>query len=88
MPQTNFRDGSLVHICRIYRPEKVYLYMSADILANHKADNRYLYCLEDLAKRQERQELHCIIERPKLQRVQEFDYFYQDFRRIISDISE
>ena len=30
----NCRDGSLLHICRVYRPEKVYLYMSKEILDN------------------------------------------------------
>ncbi|MBR2216153.1 MAG: hypothetical protein IJ849_10420 [Selenomonadaceae bacterium] len=87
MPQTNWHDGSLVHICRVYRPDIVHLYMSAEILANHEADNRYLYCLEDLAKRQERLAEYHLIERPDLHKVQDFDIFYQDFRQLIHDIS-
>ena len=87
MPQTNWRDGSLVHICRVYRPDMAYLYMSAEILQHHEADNRYLYCLEDLAKRQGRDAEYHIIERPDLHKVQDFDIFYRDFRQIIHDIS-
>lgn len=30
---SNLRDGSLLHICRWYKPDKVYLYMSKEILA-------------------------------------------------------
>lgn len=87
MPQTNFRDGSMLHICRVYQPDEVYLYMSAEILALHQQDNRYIYCLEKLAERQGR-EMSChIIERPDLHDVQVFDWFYEDFRQIIRDIT-
>lgn len=87
MPQTNFRDGSMLHICRVYQPDEVYLYMSAEILALHKQDNRYIYCLEKLAELQGR-EMSChIIERPDLHDVQVFDWFYEDFRQIIRDIT-
>ena len=88
MPQTNFRDGSMLHICRVYQPTDVYLYMSAEILANHQADNRYLYCLEDLAKRQGRNVKFELIERPDLHNVQDFDTFYRDFRPIIRNIND
>jgi CRISPR type III-A/MTUBE-associated protein Csm6 len=87
MPQTNFRDGSLLHICRVYQPTDVYLYMSAEILANHRADNRYLYCLENLAELQGRKMACQIVERPELRDVQVFDWFYQDFRKAIKDIA-
>ena len=87
MPQTNFRDGSMLHICRVYQPDEVYLYMSAEILALHQQDNRYIYCLEKLAELQGR-EMSChIIERPDLRDVQVFDWFYEDFRQIIRDIT-
>lgn len=51
---TNVSDGSMLHICRHYRPNIVYLYMSKEILENHEADNRYLYVLERLAELQNR----------------------------------
>lgn len=86
IPQTNWRDGSLLHICRVYQPSIVYLYMSAEILRLHKADNRYIYCLDKLAQLQNRRAEYHIIERPELNDVQLFDCFYDDFRKIISDI--
>ena len=83
---TNFRDGSLLHICRVYRPSKIILYMSAEVLQNHRADNRYIYCLDQLAQKQNRIIDYEIIERADLKEVQEFDYFYQDFRNIVERV--
>lgn len=83
---SNCRDGSMLHICRVYQPSKVILYMSYEVLENQKKDNRYRYCLDRLAQLQNRTMKHEIIERPDLKEVQEFDYFYQDFRVIIEKI--
>lgn len=83
---SNLRDGSLLHICRWYKPDKVYLYMSKEILALHEKDNRYLYCLEKLAENQGK---HCeyeLIARPDMEDVQVFDVFYEDFKNIIQGI--
>ena len=63
MSLNNCRDGSLLHICRVYRPTKVYLYMSKEILDNQEKDNRYLYCLEQLAKLQDRECEYVVIKR-------------------------
>ncbi len=46
--ENNLHDGSLLHICRCYKPDKVYLYMSKEILKHHEEDDRYLYCLRKL----------------------------------------
>lgn len=44
-PIANFRDGSMLHICRIYKPDEVYLMMSQEISNHHRHDDRYRYCL-------------------------------------------
>lgn len=44
----NCRDGSMLHIERVYEATDVFLYMSKEILENHKKDNRYFYALENL----------------------------------------
>ncbi len=82
----NFRDGSMLHISRVYRPSKIVLYMSAEVMQYHQTDNRYIYCLDQLAQLQNRKIEYEIIERPELKEVQEFDYFYQDFRSIVEQI--
>ncbi len=85
---TNMHDGSLLHICRHYRPDVVYLYMSGEILENEKKDDRYMYCLHRLDALQGRAPEYVRIERPKLTNVQEFDFFYGEFRTIIQSIVE
>lgn len=85
---TNCRDGSLLHICRVYKPDKIYLYMSSEMLEYQKEDNRYLYCLEKLATLQKHKLEYEIIERGSLKNVQKFDFFYEDFRTLINEILE
>ena len=86
--ENNCKDGSLLHICRVYKPDKVILYMSKEIIEKHIKDNRYIYCLNKLCELQHRTMEYIIIERPDLEKVYEFDYFYEDFKPIIDQISE
>lgn len=83
---TNCQDGSMLHICRVYKPDKVILYMSKEILALHEADDRFVYCLDKLKELQHREMEYEIIERPQLNKVYEFDYFYKDFKQIIDNL--
>ena len=84
----NYHDGSILHICRFYKPDKVILYMSKEMLDFQEKDDRYRYCLDRLAKMQDRSMIYEIIERRELTKVHEFDYFYEDFRKVISHIYE
>lgn len=82
----NWYDGSLLHICRYYRPDVVYLYMSGEILEKEKEDDRYMYCLRRLDEMQDRKTQYIRIERPELKNVEEYDFFYQEFREIMLKI--
>lgn len=86
MSQSNYMDGSLLHICRVYRPDKVYLYMSKEIIEIHRKDNRYLYSLKKLDMLQGRTTEYKIINREELVEVQSFDYFFDEFKPMIQDI--
>lgn len=87
-PITNFHDGSLVHICRHYQPDIIYLYMSKEMVEFHRLDNRYCKCLEWLQKKENFiSEIH-LIERPDLIDVQLFDYFYDEFDLELQKIRE
>ena len=50
-PISNFRDGAMLHICRIYKPDIVYLYLSKEMCEFQEKDDRYRYCLEQLGKK-------------------------------------
>lgn len=86
---TNGYDGAMMHIARVYRPDKIILYLSAEMLAFHRSDNRYVYCLEKLARLQNREmpEIE-IIERPELRNVQHFDIFFDEFWKCINQITD
>lgn len=87
-PISKYRDGSMLHICRIIKPDIVYLYMSKEVLEFHDKDNRYVYCIEKLGEKLNHKfEIH-IIERPELVNVQLFDYFYKEFNQVLNDIRE
>ena len=85
--ENNCHDGSLLHICRVYKPERIILYMSQEILNNQEKDDRYHYALRRLYEY-----MGCDspevseIRRPELNNVHEFDYFYEDFQKILNDI--
>lgn len=83
---SNCRDGSLLHICRVYQPTDVIMYMSKEILENHGKDNRYIYCLDKLSELLNIKMNYNIIERSELEKVQEFDYYYSDFKYLLDDI--
>lgn len=83
---TNMYDGAMLHIVRHYRIDKVYFYMSREIIQYQEADERYTYCLDKLGELQNRQIERELILRPKLTEVQDFDIFYQDFKNEINRI--
>ena len=39
-PISNFRDGAMLHICRIYKPDIVYLYLSKEMCEFQEKDDR------------------------------------------------
>lgn len=82
----NNKDGALLHVCRIYKPDKIYIYMSAEIIEKHNLDNRYLYCLEKLYSDIGKPLDYELIERPDMLEVQEFNVFYKEFYDILKDI--
>ena len=82
------RDGSMIHICRIYKPDLVYLYLSKEMYENHQKDNRYVESIERLGKRLGHTFEIKIIERKELTNVQQYDIFYKDFKELIGKIEE
>ena len=72
-------DGSMIHICRYYQPDVVYLYLSKEMMENHKKDNRYVKTLELLGEfLHHKFEIH-IIENSDMIDVQQYDIFYNEF---------
>lgn len=85
-PIKYFRDGSMLHVCRHYQPDIVYLYLSREMLAYHRKDNRYEDTLLRLGEHLNHHFEIRMIERESLVDVQQYDVFYQDFREEIRKI--
>ena len=85
-PMGNFSDGPMLRICRVYKPQKVYLFFSKEMWAHRNQDDRYNYCLDRLCD-----ELNIKIEREELfdetlTEVHLFDEFQQTFTRFLTRI--
>ena len=83
----NQRDGAILQICRKYKPDLVHMYMSAEIVENQLKDDRYRYCIDQLAKNMGCSIKINTIERPELREVQKFNYFYVEFSELLEKIS-
>lgn len=85
-PISNFRDGSLLHICRIYKPDKVYILMSREVVRHHNEDNRYIYCLEKLSEKINHTFEIVEIQKDDLVEVQNYDVVYPIIKENIQSI--
>lgn len=82
-PIKNYRDGALIHICRKYKPKRIILFLSQEILEIHKKDNRYLLSIEALKKEPGFENWNPgidFIERSDLKEVQKMDNFISEFK--------
>jgi len=88
-PTANGHDGPMIHICRQYKPEKVYLFLTAEMYKLKCLDDRYSYALDRLGE-----ELGYYIEReyiehPEFRDVHIFDlmkdYFDPAIERVCTE---
>lgn len=82
-PITNGRDGSMLHICRKYKPDAVMLFLSSEMAEHQKKDDRYRKAIELLEKDAD---FHTVIiteERPGLKDVQDFESCLAEFRPLL-----
>lgn len=78
----------MLHICRVYQPDIVYLYLSGEMLSRQRQDERYTKCLDKLGELQGRHIEYHLIERPDFDRVYEYDFYYKEFQELINKIIE
>lgn len=83
---SNYDEGSLLHISRMYEPDKIVLFLSKEIYELHKKDNRYVLSIETLYKSMNKNVEIEIIKDESLEEVQLFDNFYEIFRRTLNTI--
>ena len=87
-PIENYADGPMLHICRVYKPKKVYLYLSAEMVKHQQDDQRYTCCLEKLSEKLGSAMDVELIERPALTEVHLYENFYGEFEEQIVRIQK
>ncbi len=82
-------DGSILHICRVYRPGHIYLYLSADMLSKHDDPESIIKtAILNMHGCDYKEENIHLLRRPELTQPQKFGQFYDDFRHVIREIKE
>ena len=84
--ERNYRDGALLHICRWYEPDTVYLYLTEEMSLNEALDHRYSKALNLLNERQQSNTTWQLICDSVTHEVQDFNIFYKIFREHIAAI--
>lgn len=85
-PIKRMLDGPMLHCCRIYKPDIVYMYFTKKMLEYERADGRYTWVLEQLGKKIGHEFKIVRIEREDLVEVQLYDSYFDDFNEIIDGI--
>lgn len=87
--EKNCFDGSMLHICRHYKPDIVYLYLSEEILNKHRDDNRYRKFIERLAKEKLNKTIEIIpIEKTELVDVSDYKLVYNFLLNDIQQVTD
>lgn len=86
-PIKRMLDGPMLHCCRMYKPDVVYIYFTKKMLEYERRDERYTWALEQLGKKLGHSFKIVRIEREELVEVQLYDSYFEDFTDIIGDIA-
>ncbi len=87
--ENNLYDGAMLHICRHYDIDKVYMYMSKQIFEKEKVDHRFTKIIDKLSeKKGGNKKIEWEILHSHIQNVYEFDKFIPEFRKNIKQIME
>lgn len=81
-------DGSMIHIARMYKADHIILYLTKAMCEKEDKDQRFTKCIQYLAEFQNRDITYESIRRETLRDVHDFNFFYEEFGRILKDIIE
>lgn len=85
-PISRNRDGSMLSICRKEKPNKVYLYLSKDMVELEEKDHRFTGSIELLSQKINHKMDIELIKRADLDQAHEFDVYYPEFLEQIQRI--
>lgn len=85
-PVRGLRDGSMLHIMRHYRPDKVVLYLSAEIREKDAKDHRFQRAFDDFEQRVPDYRPEIVRIESDIRDVSDFDCFYDEFGKYIREL--
>lgn len=85
-PVKTKHDGGMLHICRKYKPDKIYLYLSKEMCEFNDGDQRYTKAIELLGKEIGQTFDVKLIPDEEMENVQIFGEFIDKFEKILKDI--
>lgn len=83
----NYHDGAMIHIARFYKPDVIYMFLSKEILETRNLDDRYRKCIRWLGEALDHPFEIVELERPELENAQLFDPIYEEFEKILDQIT-
>ncbi|MCD8090840.1 MAG: hypothetical protein LUD81_09550 [Clostridiales bacterium] len=87
-PINSMLDGSMLHCCRVYKPDAVYLYFTGKMLEYENKDHRYTWAIRKLGEKLNHKFEIKAIERPECTNPHIFDTFFNDFEDIFLEIEK
>ncbi len=81
-------DGPMLHCCRVYKPDIVYLYFTGKMLEYENTDHRYTWAIKKLGEKLGHNFEIKPIERPDCVNPQIFDTFFEDFENRFLEIEK
>ena len=88
-PIKGHKEGAILQICRKYKPEKIYMFLSQQIYQYHIKDDRYRLCIRKLAEDIDgfNPEIEIIADQ-NLRNVHKFDIYYDEFESRLEEIQK
>lgn len=87
-PIANYKDGPILHICRVYRPSVVVLYLSAEMCIAQEKDKRFTYVLEQLCEHLHFKMDIRLMQDTELHDVHHFDVIIPNFAKQLESLLE
>ena len=85
-PISNEHDGAMLHICRKYKPDIVYMYLSKEMRSYEDSDHRYTKTLELFNEKFNTSIEYRLLDGTEIEEVYKFDSYYKEFEEKFKEI--
>lgn len=87
-PISHNHDGSMLHVCRKYKPDYVYLYLSEEMKEYQSKDGRYTKAIDLINDKYKSNIKYKTVDGSNIEDVYRFDVYFDEFQEIFDEIIE